>query len=145
MKEYRDDISERALSFGRKPSDIKVLFLINPVFGDTDRDAKDRHERMLAARKADISEALSGMSYGSGFDFARYDLDGPYPDLMGKSNGHQSMVANMTKMGEGQSLRELAAKPRGSMELVGTPHTVARGWVRPWRKRGATGSCCPCP
>jgi len=28
-------------------------------------------------------------------------------------------------MGEGETLRELAAKPRGSIELVGTPDTVA--------------------
>jgi FMN-dependent oxidoreductase (nitrilotriacetate monooxygenase family) len=125
MKEYRDDISARAIEHGRKPSDIKVLYLINPTFGDTDRDAQDRYERLKAAQLADVTEALSNMSYGSGFDFSKYDLEGPYPDLMGKSNGHQSSVAMHTKAGEGLSLRELAAKPRGSIELVGTPDTIA--------------------
>jgi FMN-dependent oxidoreductase (nitrilotriacetate monooxygenase family) len=139
MKEYRDDISARAISHGRKPSDIKVLFLVNPVFGDTDQEAAERYERMKVAKAADLTETLSGMSYGSGFDFSKYDLDGPYPDIMGKSNGHQSMVANMTKMGEGKSLRELAAKPRGSMELIGTPDTIAAKMGEAMEEAGGDG------
>jgi alkanesulfonate monooxygenase SsuD/methylene tetrahydromethanopterin reductase-like flavin-dependent oxidoreductase (luciferase family) len=139
MKEYRDDISARAVELGRKPSDIKVLFLINPVFGDTDQDAQDRYDRQQAAREADITESLAGMSYGSGFDFSTFDLDGPYPDLMGKSNGHQSMVQNMTKMGEGLTLRELASKARGSMELVGTPDTIAAKMGEAMEEAGGDG------
>jgi alkanesulfonate monooxygenase SsuD/methylene tetrahydromethanopterin reductase-like flavin-dependent oxidoreductase (luciferase family) len=71
-----------------------------------------------------MRDNLAGMSYGSGFDFAKADLDAPYPQF--DSNGHQSSVALMTRMGEGISLRELAAKPRvGSIPLVGTPDTIA--------------------
>jgi alkanesulfonate monooxygenase SsuD/methylene tetrahydromethanopterin reductase-like flavin-dependent oxidoreductase (luciferase family) len=128
MKEYREDISRRALEHGRKPSDIKVMYLINPVFGDTDDDARARFDRQQAARAANTAEMLAGFSYMSGFDFSQYDPDEPFPDLTAVSNGHQSMVALYTKMAQqegGLTLRQVAEKPRGSIELVGTPDTVA--------------------
>jgi FMN-dependent oxidoreductase (nitrilotriacetate monooxygenase family) len=123
MKEYRDDISARMLAHGRQPSDAKVLYMVNPVLADTDEDAYRLLERRKAAQAADLESALAGMSYLSGFDFSKTDLDGSYPTF--DSNGHQSSIANMVKSGEGKTLREVAAEPRGSMELVGCPDTVA--------------------
>jgi FMN-dependent oxidoreductase (nitrilotriacetate monooxygenase family) len=138
MKEYRDDISRRAIELGRKPSDIKVLYLVNPVFGDTDQDADDRWERMLEARRHSMRDNLAGMSYGSGFDMSKADLDEPYPEF--HSNGHQSSVALMKQIGGGMTLRELAAKPRvGSIELVGTPDTVAAKMGEAMQEVGGDG------
>ncbi|OLT11912.1 FMNH2-dependent monooxygenase [Pseudonocardia sp. CNS-139] len=127
MKEYRDDISARVLKYGRKPADVKVLFLVDPVLGDTDEDAAARRDRRNAAQAADLEAVLSGMSYLSGFDFAKFDLDAPFPDIEGKSNGHQSMVDAMARAGRGRTLREVASTRRNaeSVELVGTPDTVA--------------------
>jgi FMN-dependent oxidoreductase (nitrilotriacetate monooxygenase family) len=127
MKEYRDDISARMLRHGRKPSDAKVLFMINPVLGDTDEDAQRLQDRITAAQATNVEGALAGMSYLSGLDFSRFDLDAPFPDLTGLSNGHQSMVDDMMRQGQGLTLREMAVN-RGrsnSIELVGSPDTVA--------------------
>jgi FMN-dependent oxidoreductase (nitrilotriacetate monooxygenase family) len=127
MKEYRDDISRRMIKHGRKPSDAKVLFLISPIFGDTDDDANARRDRIRAAQAADIEYNLSGMSYLSGFDFSKFDPDEPFPDLIGKSNGHQSSLADLTRVAKGKTLREVAQGHHliESIELVGTPDTVA--------------------
>jgi alkanesulfonate monooxygenase SsuD/methylene tetrahydromethanopterin reductase-like flavin-dependent oxidoreductase (luciferase family) len=125
MKEYRDDISARMLTHGRKPSDAKILFLVRPVLGETDQHAQALRERRDAAQAADLESVLAGMCYTSGLDFSKFDLDAPFPDLTGKSNGHQSLVDDMMKAGRGKTLREMASTPRGSFELVGSPDTVA--------------------
>jgi FMN-dependent oxidoreductase (nitrilotriacetate monooxygenase family) len=127
MKEYRDDISARMIANGRKPSDAKVLFLVSPILGETDAEAQEKRDRRRAKQAADLDYALAGMSYLSGIDFSKFDLDEPYPDLTGKSNGHQSMVADYQRLGRGKTLREVAATRVAieSMELVGSPDTVA--------------------
>jgi FMN-dependent oxidoreductase (nitrilotriacetate monooxygenase family) len=127
MKEYREDISRRMLSFGRKPTDAKVLYLVSPILGDTDEEAEGKRAALRARQAADMEYNLSGMSYTSGLDFSKYDLDEPFPDLTGKSNGHQSSVADFQKAGAGKTLREVAATRhlQESIELVGSPDTVA--------------------
>jgi FMN-dependent oxidoreductase (nitrilotriacetate monooxygenase family) len=127
MKSYRDDISERMISFGRKPSDAKVLFLVDPILGDTDDEAEEKRTRLRARQAADMEYNLAGMSYTSGFDFSKFDLDEPFPDLTSVSNGHQSSVADFTRAGQGKTLREVASHRhlQESIELVGSPDTVA--------------------
>jgi alkanesulfonate monooxygenase SsuD/methylene tetrahydromethanopterin reductase-like flavin-dependent oxidoreductase (luciferase family) len=103
------------------------LFLVSPILGETDAEAQEKRDRRRAKQAADLDYALAGMSYLSGIDFSKFDLDEPYPDLTGKSNGHQSMVADYQRLGRGKTLREVAATRVAieSMELVGTPETVA--------------------
>jgi FMN-dependent oxidoreductase (nitrilotriacetate monooxygenase family) len=126
MKEYRDDMSRRAIAHGRRPEDIKVLFLVDPVLGDTDAQARERKRRREAAAAANLEGALAGLSYVSGMDFSRFDPDQPLPD-MSRSNGHQSTVADYQRAGAGKTLREVAASRRvvESIELVGTAESVA--------------------
>jgi FMN-dependent oxidoreductase (nitrilotriacetate monooxygenase family) len=126
MKEYRDDISDRMIRFGRNPKDAKVLFLITPTLGETTQEAQNK-----AARQAELSDdalefALAGLSYTSGFDFAQFDLDAPLADLS-SSNGHQSIVQDLVRAAEGKTLREALATYRmiDSIRLVGTPDEVA--------------------
>ena len=40
MKQYRDDVRRHAVSFGRNPDDIKVLFLVYPTLAETDEEAR---------------------------------------------------------------------------------------------------------
>ena len=40
MKQYRDDVRRHAVSFGRNPDDIKVLFLVYPILAETDEEAR---------------------------------------------------------------------------------------------------------
>ena len=128
MKEYRDDMSARLIAHGRKPSDAKVLFLVSPVLADTDDDAKVKLERQKAAQVANFEPALAGLSYTSGMDFSTFDLDAPLPDLSGKSNGHQSMVADLQRVAGAKTLRQTLtdkASGIGSIQIVGSPDSVA--------------------
>src|ERR1700743_534057 len=47
MKAYRDDVRKHMVAQGRNPDDCKVLFLVNPILGETMEDAKERHKRRL--------------------------------------------------------------------------------------------------
>ncbi len=128
MKAYREDMNARMISFGRKPSDVKIMFLAQPILGDTDADARQRQEQISAAAAADTEGILAGFSYFSGLDFAKFDLDAPLPDLSEGMNGHQSLVAAFAKQAEGKTLRQAIAdraRTAGSVELVGSPDTVA--------------------
>jgi alkanesulfonate monooxygenase SsuD/methylene tetrahydromethanopterin reductase-like flavin-dependent oxidoreductase (luciferase family) len=127
MKEYRDDLSDRLIAHGRKPSDAKVLFLVSPILADTDEEAIAKRDRLRAAQAADVEGALAGMSYLSGIDFSKFDPDEPFPDLTGMSNGHQSTLADYMRVADGKTLREVATTRQvvESVELVGTPDTVA--------------------
>ncbi|RKR73026.1 NtaA/DmoA family FMN-dependent monooxygenase [Frondihabitans australicus] len=143
MKEYRDDIRRRAAGFGRNPDDLKVLFLVQPVLGDTDREAEEKNERMLAATKDSIDAQLANLSYTSGFDFAKFDLDEPLPqELKGKSNGHQSVIEAFLAKADGKTLREALPAQRdttGSVRLVGSPETVAAQMDEAVQEAGGDG------
>ncbi|MEX5632417.1 NtaA/DmoA family FMN-dependent monooxygenase [Parafrankia sp. FMc2] len=129
MRAYRDDISARMIRHGRKPSDCKVLFLVSPVLGETDTEARDTLARRRARQRdpAVMDTILGQMSYFSGIDFAQFDLDAPFPDLTGKVNGHQSSMARFTAAAGGRTLRETVMDHDTveSVELVGSPDTVA--------------------
>jgi FMN-dependent oxidoreductase (nitrilotriacetate monooxygenase family) len=125
MKAYRDDISARALAHGRKPTDIKVLFLVEPILGETTGEAQDRHKRLHAMAQANIENQLAGFSYFTGADFSKLDPDAPIEEL--STNGHQATTDALMKLGKGKTLREAAGlyHVAESIPLVGTPDDVA--------------------
>ena len=45
MKAYREDVHKHMVAQGRKPSDCKVLFLINPILGETMEEAIERRKQ----------------------------------------------------------------------------------------------------
>jgi FMN-dependent oxidoreductase (nitrilotriacetate monooxygenase family) len=124
MKAYREDISARMISYGRDPKDVKVLYLVTPILGDTDQEAYDKRDRMNAAARNNIEGRLAAMSYFTSQDFSKFDLDAPMPD-MSKNNGHRSSMEAMSRLGT--TLREVAtnSKVASSVDLAGTPSTVA--------------------
>jgi long-chain alkane monooxygenase len=131
MKAFREDMHERLIKHGRKPSDLKIMFLASPIIGETDADAAEREEaRQVAARsQLEIEKRLWSMTYVSGgeVDFAQFDLDQPMPDVTG--NGEQSSMKQWVDESKrtGKTLRELAAtyKTTSHMGLVGSCDTVA--------------------
>ena len=50
MKAYRADVHNHMAAAGRSPSDCKILFLINPILGETEEDALERrkHRQRIA-------------------------------------------------------------------------------------------------
>ncbi|AXG80867.1 NtaA/DmoA family FMN-dependent monooxygenase [Streptomyces paludis] len=125
MRAYRDDIRRRAAENGRDPDDVKVLFLVAPVLGDTDEHAWQRVE----ARVNDplfIERSLVAISDVTDIDFSRFDLDQPLPaDLA--THGEQGTLRAMLKGGRDRTLRELITGDAGRRkgDLVGSPATVA--------------------
>ena len=58
MKAYRDDVRKRMVAHGRNPDDCKVLFLIDPILGETMEEAQERQKRR--ARPCARSTSRSG-------------------------------------------------------------------------------------
>ncbi len=129
MKVFRLDMHRRMKEYGRDPGTLKILFLIDPILGDTDRVAQAREEDMKAARFSDdaIEKTLWGLSYTSGgeFDFSTFDLDKEVPDVWG--NGETSTLRTFIEGARGKTLREAIATvdTHAGLAFVGSPDTVA--------------------
>ena len=127
MKEYRQDMSKRLIEEGRRPEDAKVLFIVAPIIGETMEEALEIKARRDAASEVTMQNNLFWMSYYSGVDFAKFDLDAPMPDVAKQNNGHQSTMADYAAAGTEKTLRELASTydATASVELVGTADSIA--------------------
>jgi alkanesulfonate monooxygenase SsuD/methylene tetrahydromethanopterin reductase-like flavin-dependent oxidoreductase (luciferase family) len=129
MRDFRVDMHRRLVEYGRKPDELKILFLVTPIVAATESEAQEREKlRVQAAATAEnIEELLWGLTYVSGgqVDFSKFDLDAPMPHVIG--NGEQSSMAQYVKGNSGKTLREVATTVRqiGDLGLVGTPDTVA--------------------
>lgn len=124
MREYRDDIRERAAKAGRNPDHVKVLYLVSPILAETDEEAFAKQRRAQEELEENFEGVLAGMSYFSGIDFSKFDVDTALPELR-EINGHKSTMEMMLK--SGTTLREIATNSRNSasIHLVGTPESVA--------------------
>jgi FMN-dependent oxidoreductase (nitrilotriacetate monooxygenase family) len=132
MKAFRADMHRRLAGYGRRPEDLKLLYIAMPVIGRTDADAAAQVEEAALAKQSDsaIEYALWYMSYVSGgrIDFGSFDLDRPVSDLMiAGGNGEQVSMANMFKDRGDRTLREIAATrySLSNLGLVGSPATIA--------------------
>ena len=82
---------------------------------------------MVANMAADTEGVLQAMSYFSGKDFSGFDVDAIVPEVE-DHNGHQSLINAFVREHKGKTFRQAAvdrAQTIGSVELVGTPETVA--------------------
>jgi len=123
MKQYRDDVRSRAVAAGRNPDDIKVLFLIYPILGETAEEARAKQRRMVSA--PDFIEAvLATTGTITDIDFSQFDLDAPLPHLT--TNGEQGSLDKFQQWGSGKTLRRLCAERFDTgFEVIGTPDQVA--------------------
>jgi FMN-dependent oxidoreductase (nitrilotriacetate monooxygenase family) len=126
MKQYRDDVRRHAVSFGRNPDDVKVLFLMYPILAETDAEAQAKRQRMASDPRA-IERALASIGTVTDIDFSRLPLDEPLPHLT--TNGEQGSLDKFAQWGSGKTLRQLAMDRYGSAEsevdFCGSPETVA--------------------
>lgn len=126
MKAYRDDVRARMRAVGRDPDTCKVLFMATPVLANTDEEAQSRAARRGVASDDEVRRRLAQMGWTTNIDFSGHDLDAPVGALT--TNGHQSSLANFLKKAGGRTLREAIlaySSHGGSVDLVGTPETVA--------------------
>jgi FMN-dependent oxidoreductase (nitrilotriacetate monooxygenase family) len=125
MKSYREDLTRRLAAVGRPPDSCKLLFLVSPVLADTEEEAAEKNRIRQTITEASLERALAGMSYFSGIDLSKFDVDEPLPeDFASRINGHQSTMADY--LSTGTTLRKMASHRAGiSVHLVGTPDSVA--------------------
>ncbi len=122
MKEFRADMRSRLTAQGRDPDRCKVMFVCEPTLGETNAEARDRYQRLLAQRNAHPEVTLAMMGSLTDIDFAPFDLDAPVEDLT--TNGQQGTFRRF--LAQGRTLREIASNYRyGFEDLVGTPDHVA--------------------
>jgi FMN-dependent oxidoreductase (nitrilotriacetate monooxygenase family) len=141
MKAYRDDIRRRMATHGRDPNDCKVLFLVNPIVGETREDAQDR-KRLRAAHAANtVKQRLAHLSKVTNIDFGSFDLDEPLrPGLT--TNGHQQTLDEFVAKAAGGTLRQAMADHNAtslSVELIGTPDDVAASMDEVMQEVGGDG------
>ncbi len=138
MRAFRDDIRARAARFGRNPDDIKVLYLLAPVLGETEADARARNSRGLESPRFQ-EHALAMQSAFSGIDMSKFDLDKPLPDL--STNGSIAVLAGFAQFGSGKTLRQLVIEggKSGALDAVGTPDQVAETMAAVMEEVGGDG------
>lgn len=137
MQEYRDDVRERAETNGRKPDDVKVLFLVSPILAETTAEANARRQRMVDAPHY-ITQTLAGISSVTDIDFSKFDLDHELPRLT--TNGEQGSLDKFAQWGSGKTLRQLVAdRIDRSYRLCGTPDDVADEMGRVMEEVGGDG------
>jgi FMN-dependent oxidoreductase (nitrilotriacetate monooxygenase family) len=142
MKLLRADMDARLISHGRKPQDLKILYMAIPILADTDSDAEELFRRGEQARHTDeaIEERLWDWSYASGgvVDYAKHDLDSPVPQEVG--NGETTTARAWLKGTEGLTLRQVAAGPsKYGMTFVGSCDTVAAQMEEVMEEAGGDG------
>jgi FMN-dependent oxidoreductase (nitrilotriacetate monooxygenase family) len=126
MKAYRDDVRAKAVAVGRNPDDIKVLFLVAPMLGETDEEARDKFDRLVTSTEY-IEHSLAKYGSFTDTDFSKYPLDEPLPGKL-TTNGEQGSLDKFQQFGSGKTLRQLTAEggTGASIELVGSPDSVAK-------------------
>jgi FMN-dependent oxidoreductase (nitrilotriacetate monooxygenase family) len=125
MKAYRDDVRSVMRAVGRDPDSCKILFLVNPILGETDEEAQARKVRQTAHDEARLDRRLALFSKYTNIDFAALDWDAPIGELT--TNGHQQSLDELKRKAGDKTLREAMNKnpTKRSIELVGSPDTVA--------------------
>ena len=140
MRDYRRDVRSRMAEAGRNPDHCKVLFMATPVLANTDGEAQARAALRSVATDDGVRRRLAQMGWTTNIDFSGYDLDAPVGELT--TNGHQSSLANFLKKAGGRTLREAIiayTSHGGSVDLVGTPETVAAQMDEAMQEVGGDG------
>ncbi len=121
---YRSEIQTSLEAASRSAATCKVLFSTAVLLGETRAEALDKKARLDAATTEKIEARLAYMSFLSGIDFSRYDLDAPLPEV--KTNASRSLTQNLTAGTGKKTLREMASDTgSGGIDFVGTPDDVA--------------------
>jgi len=126
MKSYRDAVRAVASAAGRDADALKVLFVVNPIITANDEETASVRARRAELTQAAIDEALQGVSYLSGVDFKKFDLDAPLPELT--TNSNQGTLDNFLKSAPaGSTLREIlqVRANKDGLAVIGTADQVA--------------------
>lgn len=122
------DVKARATAHGRAAEDIVILPGISPIIGRTEDEAKQREAELnhLITPEYGINQLSNLLDH----DLSRYPLDGPLPELTGRTEGNQSRYELVTRLArrENLTIRQLIqrlAGGRGHRVVAGTPAQIA--------------------
>jgi len=122
-KNYRQDISRLMAPHGRAPSTCKVMFSTSIVIGDTIDEARDKRARAAAALANTMEVKLAAMSFLSGIDCSKFDLDAPLPEL--KINASRASFESYLSGDGTRTLREMLLDPgSGGLDFIGTADSI---------------------
>ncbi|HWA20886.1 MAG TPA: LLM class flavin-dependent oxidoreductase [Caulobacterales bacterium] len=142
--EFYADLKKRAVGFGRRASDVKIMLSCRPVIGRTDEEAEAKYQELCQLVSIDSALKVLGRPFND-HDFSVYDLDAPFPAEaaaaagMGSNQSVSLRILNGAKQ-DGLTLRETAlraATPRG--HFVGGPEKVADALTTWFQANGADG------
>jgi len=134
MKQYCIDVRSYAVSFGRDPTKVKLMFAVAPVITKSRQEAdeyKQNYPKMLEKR---MQHALASMSFLSGIDFSKFDLDAPVGEI--KTNGMQTILGKFKD--PAVTLRQIVTSPP-RWPIVGTPEDVAAELIEAMAEVGGDG------
>src|SRR5207302_387055 len=126
MQAYYADVKGRAERLGRNPEHIKIMPGCLVVVGDTDDEA--RKKRALLDSLVHPDSGIASLSIALGHDAAKFDLDGPLPDIPesnASKSGRERVIARARR--DNLTVRQLAqiAGSYGGLAMVGTARTIA--------------------
>ena len=129
-----------AESTGRVPSDCKVMYCASVIIGDTMEEAREKQARMTAGLADRMDVKLAAMSYLSGIDCSKFDLDAPLPKLTINAS-RASFEAHLSGDGT-RTLREMLLDPGSGGHRFHRHRRQHRAptWRRSWRRSAATAS-----
>jgi alkanesulfonate monooxygenase len=133
------DVKARAAAAGRDPDHVKILPGAFVVVGETDADARRIRARLDSLVHAE--SAIAALSIAIGQDAARFDPDGPLPDIP-DTNASKSGRERVVDLARRENLtRELAQRlgGYGGLAFVGSPATIADGMEEWLGTRAADG------
>lgn len=125
-RDYRERVRAVAVTHGRDPDDIKVLFGVWPVVGSSEHEARQRAADRVQSAMDNIDIPLATMSKSTDIDFSTVPLDVPLGELDLATNGTQNF-ALYRERNASLTLRQAVAREAGSAgpSLVGSVEQVA--------------------
>jgi FMN-dependent oxidoreductase (nitrilotriacetate monooxygenase family) len=139
---YYRDVKARARGFGRDPEKLLVLPGIGPIVGRTAEEAEAKYRELTELGSLETGLGFLSRTFND-HDFTRYDLDGPFPDVLaiGRNSQQSASLRILEEVRrENLTLRQVAqrlATPRG--DFVGTPDVVADKFQEWFENDGADG------
>lgn len=135
------DVKGRMARLGRNPEHLKILPGAFVVVGGTVGEAQAKKKRLDSL--VNPASGVASLSVLLGTDVSTFNLDGPLPDIP-ESNAGKSSRQKLVDMArdQGMTVRELAqyvGGAYGTLEMIGTPATIADQMEEWLETRGADG------
>jgi FMN-dependent oxidoreductase (nitrilotriacetate monooxygenase family) len=126
-RRFYADVKGRMAAIGRNPDHLKILPGAFIVVGDTVAEARAKKKQLDSL--VHPASGIASLSVLLGSDVSGFDLDGPLPEIP-ESNASKSARQKLIDLAarDHMTVRELAqyvGGAYGTLELIGTPQTIA--------------------